>query len=386
MKVLNMARYARLVLCLLFVLPPPAVAAPPAGFAERVEQLRKQAEVPGMTIAIVEQGKPTFVQGFGQRGLGNRRRVDEHTIFMTGSTGKAITVAALALLVDEGRIKWDDRVIDHLPWFRLYDPYATREITIRDLLTHRSGLGLGAGDLLGVPRGSLSRKDTIRRLAFIKPAYSFRESYRYDNVLYMVAGQLIEEVTGQSWERFVRERIFRAGGMADSVTDEAGRLAARNRALPHARLDPRVRGAGAQQPIDERDEPGANMAPAGAQAMSAADLSRWIRIQLAHGAMPDGKRLWSEAQAQEMWKPVVVQPSSALPEWMKPIAPNFETYALGWSVRDYRGAKMVWHSGGVFGYGAVVILLPEQNVGFAIAINSEDGWLVRGLMYELLDH
>src|SRR5688572_16360501 len=117
MKVLNMARYARLVLCLLFVLPAPAVAAPPAGFAERVEQLRKQAEVPGMTIAIVEQGKPTFVQGFGQRGLGDRRKVDEHTIFMTGSTGKAITVAALALLVDEGRIKWDDRVIDHLPWF-----------------------------------------------------------------------------------------------------------------------------------------------------------------------------------------------------------------------------------------------------------------------------
>ena len=373
-------------LVFIVALSAPLRAEPPENFAARVEAVRKQAGIPGLALAIVENGEPTMVRGFGTRGLEDSRKVDEHTIFMTGSTGKAMTVAALAILVDEGKIAWDDKVIEHVPWFRLYDPYATRELTIRDLLTHRSGLGLGAGDLLGVPRGQLSRRESVERLAHIEPAHGFREKYQYDNVLYMVAGQLIEEVTGKTWEEFMRERVFRAGGMMDSVPDEAGRLGSANRALPHARIDGRVRGEGTQEALDERDQLGSNMAPAGMQALSAHDLARWLQIQLAQGELPEGGRLWSEEQAREMWKPVVVQDISPAPEWLKPIAPNFDTYALGWNVRDYRGEKLVWHSGGVFGYGAVVLMLPEQDVGIAMAINSEDGWAVRGLMYELLDH
>src|SRR6187549_2378966 len=172
------------------------------------------AEVPADLDARVESGKPVLAKGYGVRKLGSPERVDADTIFPTGSTGKAITAAALAVLVDEGKIKWDDKVIDHIPWFRMYDAWVTNEMTVRDLLVHRSGLGLGAGDLMFIPTSSRSRADTVRALRHIKPATSFRSGYAYDNVLYSVAGQLIEEVTGQTWEVFVRERVLKPAGMA----------------------------------------------------------------------------------------------------------------------------------------------------------------------------
>jgi CubicO group peptidase (beta-lactamase class C family) len=314
--------------------------------------------------------------------------VDADTIFSTGSTGKAFTAAALAILVDEGRIKWDDKVIDHMPDFRMYDAWVTREMTIRDLLVHRSGLGLGAGDLLFLPRSDLPRKESVRRLRHIKPATSFRSGYAYDNVLYMVAGQLIEEVTGQSWERFMKERVFRPAGMLRSTVDSPGRLSTVNRARPHARLDGAIRGLGAQVALDEvQSDLGANAAPAGGLAISANDMARWLTIQLAKGQLPDGSgRLLSEAVTTEMWKPVVLQPIAPAPADLKPSQPMFSTYALGWTVQDYRGAKLVWHGGAVLGSLAAVALLPDRNVGLYIAANSEEGELVRGLMYELLDH
>ena len=198
-----------------------AQAAPPPGFEQRVEQLRKAMGVPGVTITIVEDGKVTLARGWGVRDITTNQPVDADTIFFTGSTGKAFTNAALATLVDAGKIKWDDKVIDHMPDFRMWDPWVTREMTIRDLLVHRSGLGLGEGDLLFVPRSDLSRKETVRRLRYLKPATSFRSAYANDNVLYMAAGQLIEEVSGQTWEQFVRENIFLRLGMNNSTDTDA---------------------------------------------------------------------------------------------------------------------------------------------------------------------
>src|SRR5881227_1550849 len=182
-----------------------AVAAPPENFDDRVESLRKHVGVPGMAIAIVENGRVTLAKGYGVRELGAPEPVDADTIFPTGSTGKAFTVADLGILVDQKKIDWDDKVIDHLPEFQMYDPWVTREMTIRDLLVHRSGLGLGEGDLLFLPNSNLSRKETVRRIRFLKPATSFRSGYAYDNVLYMVAGQLVEEVTGEPWERYLHD-------------------------------------------------------------------------------------------------------------------------------------------------------------------------------------
>src|SRR5262245_52165413 len=246
----------------------PLHAAPPAGFEAHAEELRKAAGVPGMWIGIVEQGKPTLARGFGVRKLGDPAPVGPDTIFPTGSTGKAVTVAALATLVDAGKIGWDDKVIDRLPGFQMSDSWVTREMTIRDLLVHRSGLGLGAGDLLFVPRSNLSRAEAVKRLRYIKPATSFRSGYAYDNVLYMVAGQLIEAVTGQSWEAYVKEHVFKPAGMTDSVSDDADRFASPDRAQPHARMSSGLRGAGDQEVLDERDGLARNAAPAGGLAVS----------------------------------------------------------------------------------------------------------------------
>jgi CubicO group peptidase (beta-lactamase class C family) len=364
-----------------------AHAAPPPQFEQRVEQLRTEIGAPGVTIAIVEDGQTTLARGWGTRLVGTRQPVGPRTIFATGSTGKALTVAALAILVDQGKIKWDDRVIDHMPDFRMWDPWVTREMTIRDLLVHRSGLGLGAGDLLFVPNSTLSRKETVKRLRHIKPATSFRSGYAYDNVLYMVAGQLIEEVSGKSWERFVKDEIFEPLGMDESTVSDAEFQATADRGRPHSRSGGGVVGLGTQKPLDETATLAANAAPAGGLSISADDMTRWLLTQLNRGKIPGTeRRLFSEEQSKEMWNPVVLQPITDYPPEFDATEGNFDTYALGWDVRDYRGAKLIWHGGAVFGSLAAVALLPEKNVGIYIATNSEEGEIVRGLLYELLDH
>ena len=272
----------------------------------------------------------------------------------------------------------------------MYDPWVTREMTVRDLLVHRSGLGLGAGDLLFVPRSDLSREETVRRLRHIKPATSFRSGYAYDNVLYMVAGQLIEEVTGQTWEQFMPRARVRAG--RHDRLDRRRRRAASptaNRARPHARLDGAIRGLGDQVPLDEARSSSAAMPRPPAASRSAPTTWRaGSPSSSRHGAAARRQPRCSARRSRaEMWNPVVLQPiAPAPPELCSAAQPMFSTYALGWDVQDYRGARLVWHGGAVFGSLAAVALLPDQNVGFSIAANREEGELVRGLMYELLDH
>jgi CubicO group peptidase (beta-lactamase class C family) len=378
--------FPRLLVAVLLLLPAAAQADPPAGFAERVESLRQQFGVPGMTVAIVENGETVMAQGFGVTRADGGRRVDADTNFSTGSTGKAFTAAALAVLVDQGRLDWDDRVIDHMPDFRMWDSWVTREMTVRDLLVHRSGLGLGAGDLLFVPRSDLSRAETVRRLRHIRPATSFRSGYAYDNVLYVAAGQLIEEVSGLSWEEFMLRNVLRPAGMNRVTVDEAGRRASRNYAWPHARLNGPIRGLGDLEPLGPQWHIPANAAPAGGLTVSANDMSRWLALQLAAGDLPGEARLFSEAQSREMWRPTVLMPVSPLPEPLRATQPLFSTYALGWNVRDYRGARLISHGGGVWGSIAMVVLIPDRNVGFYIALNNEESALLSGLTYDLIDH
>ncbi|WP_294173464.1 serine hydrolase [uncultured Sphingomonas sp.] len=365
----------------------PALAAPPAGFEQRVERLRTSYGAPGVSIAIVENGRATLAKGWGVREIGKPDPVGPDTIFGTGSTGKAFTVAALAILVDQGKLKWDDKVIDHMPDFRMWDPWVTREMTVRDLLVHRSGLGLGAGDLLFVPNSNLSRKETVRRVRFIKPATSFRSGYAYDNILYMVAGQLVEEVSGQTWEQFMQAQVFTPLGMNRSTESAAEFQATADRARPHGRYDGPIHGMGRQQPYGPEAALAGNAAPAGGLAISANDMTRWLLTQLAQGQIPGSdRRLYSAEQAKEMWTPVTLQPIDQRPPEFAVLQPDFSAYALGWDVEDYRGTKIVWHGGAVFGSLTAVALIPEKNVGFSIAVNSEEGQIVRGLMYELLDH
>jgi CubicO group peptidase (beta-lactamase class C family) len=364
-----------------------AHAAPPQGFEQRVEKLRSEYGAPGVTIAIVEGGQTALAKGWGTTLVGTQQPVGPRTIFATGSTGKAFTSAALAILVDQGKIKWDDKVIDHMPDFRMWDAWVTREMTIRDLLVHRSGLGLGAGDLLFVPNSNLTRKETVKRLRYIKPATSFRSAYAYDNVLYMVAGQLIEEVSGRTWEQFVRDEIFKPLDMDESTVSDREFQSTADRARPHSRSGGGLVGLGTLKPLDENATLAANAAPAGGLSISSDDMTHWLLTQLGRGKIPGSdKRLFSQEQSAEMWNGLVPQPIPALPPEFKPTEPKFELYALGWDVRDYRGAKLIWHGGAVFGSLAAVALLPEQNVGIYIATNSEEGQIVRGLLYELLDH
>ena len=374
------------VLTTLALLAAPATAAPPKGFDARVEALRRASETPGMAIAIVENGKVVLARGYGVRALNAPDRVDADTLFTIGSTAKAMTATALATLVDAGKLGWDDKVVDRLPGFQMYDPWVTREMTVRDLLVHRSGLGLGAGDLLYIPRGSYSRAEIVRRLRYLKPASGFRSGYAYDNVLYVVAGQLIEAVSGQTWEDYLRDHVFAPAGMTRTTDDYARLFADPNRARPHARFGGVVRGTGPQRALDERDHLPQASGPAGLVAASANDMARWLQVQLAHGAVPGGGRVFSEAQAREMWAPVTPISIADLPEPVAGTQPAFQSYALGWEVRDYRGTRIVWHAGGVYGSTSVVVLIPDRNIGFAIELNSEETGPRHGLMYELLDH
>ncbi len=364
-----------------------AAAAPPAGFDQRVEQLRKEFGVPGVTIAIVEDGKVTLAKGWGVRDITTNQPVDADTIFFTGSTGKAFTNAALATLVDEGKIKWDDKVIDHMPDFRMWDPWVTREMTIRDLLVHRSGLGLGEGDLLFLPNSTLSRKETVRRIRYLKPATSFRSGYAYDNILYMAAGQLIEEVSGETWEKYIHDHVFSPLGMNHSTDSDAEYQANPNHARPHSRSSGPIHGLGTQTALDENATIAQNAAPAGGLAISANDMSRWLLTQLGHGKIPGGdQRLFSDEQSKQMWTGAVITPVPQYPAEFAATQAHYDLYALGWGLSDYRGAQLVSHGGAVLGSQAEVALLPEKNIGIFIAANSEDGEIILGLLDELLDH
>ncbi len=386
MTLAPLLRGAASALALTLAMAGAALADPPAGFDARAKAVLRASGTPGMSIAIVEGGKTTLLQGYGQRRLDRPETVDADTIFPIASVSKAFTAAALAILVDEEKLAWDDKVIDRLPGFQMYDPWVSREITVRDLLVHRSGLGLGAGDLLFWPRSTRSRADTVQALRHLKPATSFRSGYAYDNVLYITAGQLIEAVSGQTWEAFVRDRILAPSGMKTAVTEPSGRFANPDRATPHARLDGAIRGLGRLEALDEKDVLSANAAPAGGVVASARDMSRWIALQLAGGALPGGeRRLFSTQASQQMWTPQTLMPREprSAPAGAVPL---FSTYALGWKVIDYKSKRVVWHTGGIMGFRSIAVLLPDKDVGFSILTNAEDTALIMGLMYELLDH
>ncbi|MGH8482008.1 MAG: serine hydrolase, partial [Nevskiaceae bacterium] len=365
-----------------------AQAAPPADIDEYVAQTLQAFDAPGFSLAIVENGRTVHARGYGVRKLGGKARADEHTIFPIGSCTKAFVSAALAILVDEGKLSWDDLVTDRLPGFRMHDAYTTAHMTVRDLLVHNSGLSLGAGDLLWLGGTEYSRRGLMERLRYIEPARSFRDGYAYDNVLYVVAGLLVEQLSGMSWEAFTEARILRPLGMKDSTVPFDKALKARNRAALHARLRGELRGLGPNEVLPDRSSVGesANVAPAGSIQASAVDIAEWMKVQLARGALPGGKRLFSEKQAQEMWTGRTITPGGGGPAVLALTKANFSLYALGWNVRDYRGHKVVNHSGGVFGGAAWVFLIPEKNVGIAAMVNSEDGAARRAVVYHLADH
>src|SRR6266853_4664161 len=355
-----------------------AQAGPPADLDAFVARSMKTFDVPGMAIAIVKDGKVVTAKGYGVRKMGETAPVDENTLFGIGSNTKAFTTAALATLVDEGKISWDDKVYERLPGFQMYDPYVSHEMTIRDLLTHRSGMGLGEGDLLFWPHSTYTRDEIIYRLRFMKPASSFRSHYAYDNLLYMTAGQIIPTVTGVSWDDYIRQHIFVPLGMNNTNVSNAAFKAGDDYAYPHERVDGKLQAINFEV-LD-------NVGPAGSINSCAADMAKWVQLQLNHGKFVDRDgRLFTEQQSKEMWSPQTILPIGDPPPPLAALKPNFADYALGWGLRDYHGRKLVGHTGGVAGFVSRVMLVPEENLGVVILTNAEEGGAFDSILFHLLD-
>jgi CubicO group peptidase (beta-lactamase class C family) len=356
-----------------------AQTAPPADLDAYVANSMKTFDVPGLALAIVKDGKVVLAKGYGVRKLGDPTPVDERTQFGIGSNTKAFTTAALAGLVDAGKLSWDDPVYQRLPGFVMYDPYVSHEMTIRDLLTHRSGMGLGEGDLLFWPHTTYTRDEIIYKLRFMKPASSFRSHYAYDNLLYMTAGQIIPAVTGTSWDDYIRQHIFAPLGMNDSNLSNATFKPGDDYAFPHSRVD------GKLQVI--HFEILDNAGPAGAINSCAADMAKWVQLQLNHGKFLDrDARLFSEQQSKEIWSPQTILPIGNYAPPLAGLKPSFADYALGWGVRDYHGRKLVGHTGGVAGFVSRVMLVPEENLGVVVLTNAEEGGAFDSILYHVLDH
>ena len=334
-------------------------------------------EVPGLALAVVKDGEVVVAKGYGVRQLGEPAPVDAQTLFPIASNSKVFTAAALGILVDEKKIEWDAPVVRYLPWFQMWDPWVTRELTVRDLLVHRSGLGLGAGDLLWWPTSTYTRRQVAERLRHIPPATSFRSAYAYDNVLYLVAGELIETVSGQTWEAFVQTRLLAPMGMAGSSPMLSTISTAANVAMPHAPVD------GAVRAVARFDSDNTN--PAGGIVTSASDIATWLGVFLARGRLPDGRRLYSEQTAAQLERPVTPMPIGTSRPGLEPARPNFLFYALGLNVRDYRGRRVLTHTGGLPGYVSRVLWVPDLHLGIAVLTNQESGAAFDALTNSIVD-
>ena len=370
------------------VVQAPAVAAAPAAFDLETDVTRamRTFDVPGVAIAIVKDGKVVAARGFGVRKAGEDRAVDGQTVFPIASNSKGFTSAALAMLVDEGKIGWDDPVTRHLPDFQMYDPYVTREMTVRDLLVHRSGLGLGAGDLMWWPTSSFTADEIIHQLRFIRPATSFRSTYAYDNLLYIVAAKIIAVKSGKPWGQFIRERIFTPLGMDASTTSMQEGRANENQASAHSDATGKV--------TIVRPIPTENAAGAVGISTNADDIARWMIALLdggvIAGAAPDARstppaRLFSAARARELWTaqtPMAIREPAVA---MASTRPNFLAYGLGFQLRDYHGVKLVQHSGALKGFYSRLVMAPDARLGIAILTNAENSGVLEALGLRLLD-
>lgn len=374
---------------LLFAVAPPAAAreAPPelAGLDATVEAVRHTFKVPGVAVAVVKDGEVVFAGGWGEREVGKAGRVDGDTLFSIASITKAFTSASLSILADEGRLDMDDRVIDHLPWFRMADPYVTREMRIRDLLVHRSGLGLGAGDLLFWPPTDYSTREVVQRLAHVPLEGGFRDRYAYDNILYAVAQLVIEEVSGRTYADFVRQRLFEPVGMASTRIDSnALRPTDTNVATGHAR--PGFTG----DPVPVPHMSWSNNTAAGGIYSSARDMAKWMRVQLAGGVLEGegdaANRLFSAKRHEAMWTLVTPIPirAPAVPE-LAATRPNFAGYGEAWNLSDYRGRRLVWHTGGWPGMVSRLTLVPDLGLGVVVLTNQEAGAAFNAITMHVLD-
>lgn len=327
------------------------------------ELVRKTFDVPGLAVAVVKDGKVIHAKGYGVRSLNNNQPVDENTLFGIASNSKAFTAAGLAMMVDEGKLNWDDKVIDYIPEFRMYDPYVTNAFTIRDLLTHRSGLGLGAGDLMFFPDGNkFTKQEIISNIRYLKKVSEFRTKYDYDNNLYIVAGEVLARVCGKSWEEFIEDSIMKPIGFTTSKASWSRVKNNPNIIDAHVPINGKVQAV----PHDWSD----NANAAGGIMSNLTDLTKWAILQMNNGKYGEGltKKLFSEETHEEMWSPQTIIHAAG-----GPYNTHFSAYGLGWFLSDVKGYKQVSHTGGLLGTVTQVTLIPELKLGIIVLTNQQSG-------------
>ena len=343
-------------------------------FDKYVEAARQQWHVPGLSIVVVKDGKVAFEKGYGFRELGKSDPVTTDTLFGAMSTTKAMTVACLSMLVDEGKVNLDDKVIKYLPDFRVADPYITNELRVRDLLTHTGGLG--DADFLWAWTPTIDNSEVIRRMQYAKPAYSMRSSFIYQNIMYLVAGQVIEKVSGMPWERFIKERLFTPLGMRNSYPNLSSSKGYTNRSASHFDIK------GKTEVIPEM--PADSIAPAGAVWSTADDIGKWVTFMLGDGTW-NGRVLIKPATFNEILKPQVIVPASQFYPTVAITKPHWMTYGLAWFQHDYRGEMVNFHTGSLDGRTAIVGLMRDKKLGVYIFGNLDHAELRHALMYKVFD-
>lgn len=329
-----------------------------------VNNAMKRFHVAGTAVAIVKDGKVILSKGYGVKNINSQSPVDEHTNFAIASNSKAFTTAALAILVERNRLTWTDKVKRYIPEFKMYNDYVTENFTIQDLLTHRSGLGLGAGDLMFFPDGTdFTIKDILRNFQYFEPQSAFRTKFDYDNVLYIVAGEVIARITGMSWESFVTQEIIKPLGMDHTYASLSLVQGFEDLATPHFTKD------GETHTIDGFEE--MINGAAGGIISNVDDLTKWMLVQLNHGKYGAhlDKTLFSEESQHEMW--TIHTPLKARPD--SRYNTHFSGYGLGWFLKDVKGNMSVAHTGGLAGMLSRTVLIPDLDLGVVVLTNTESG-------------
>lgn len=353
-----------------FALAPLGAQEPFPGLDAYVTRALATWHVPGVSIAVVRNDSVLYTKGYGVRAFGDPAAVDDQTLFEIGSSSKAFTATLVAMLVSDGKMRWDAHVTDYLPGFRLYDPYASAELTIRDALTHRSGLARGELVWLGA---GISRDEVLRRIRYLKPAWGFRSRFGYQNMMYLAAGEAAAKAAGASWDNLIKQRIFEPLGMTASVTSMEGVKYA-DLALPHVAPHDSLRTL-ARSSLDD-------IAPAGSINSNARDMAQWLRFQLGDGVYA-GKRLVSSAALRVTHSPQTIIAAGELGPVDSLV--TFNTYGMGWIVQDYRHALVWQHGGNTLGMTAAVGMLPEHKFGVVVLSNMAGSQLPGLLMTYLFD-
>jgi CubicO group peptidase (beta-lactamase class C family) len=328
-------------------------------------------DLPGASIGIVKDGKLVFVGNYGTKEAGKTEKPDENTLYAIASNSKAFTSAILGMLVQEGKLKWNDKVKQHLPYFALFDTWVSNEANIRDILSHRVGLGTFSGDVIWY-KSDLSAEEMIKRIKFVPKAYDFRAGYGYSNLMYITAGELIKKVSGKTWGENVKERIFVPLGMDRSITSIKQLEETKNYATPHARADEK------NYPIPwaNWDEVGAT----GGIISSVKDISKWMIFNMNHGIVNQDTLLRKET-LNLAWTPhnnFVVDHTTK-----NPLGRHFRGYGLGWDISDYHGKFMIGHTGGYDGMISAITMIPEENLGVVVLTNGVKSPIMAATYYAL---